>query len=196
MAKSGDTIENPVTGERLTFLETARDTDGQFLRFDFVVEPRGYVAFAHIHMKQSESFEVASGSLRYLIGKEERDIHAGEAVTVHPGTPHTWWNPSDVEELRATVEFRPALNTETFLENIWGLARDGKSDKKGVPSMLQFAVWFAGAYKGENYLASPPIPVQKALFALLAPIGRLRGYKDWYPEYTEPAYLPSPTTKG
>ena len=42
-----------------------------------------------------------------------------------------------------------------------------------------------GLYKGELYLATPPIAVQKALFALLAPVGKLLGYKDHYPKYSE-----------
>ena len=33
MARKGDVIENPVTGERITFLETSESTDGGLLRF-------------------------------------------------------------------------------------------------------------------------------------------------------------------
>jgi hypothetical protein len=46
------------------------------------------------------------------------------------------------------------------------------------------AVMLDGLYKGELYLATPPIAVQKALFALLAPVGKLLGYKDHYPKYS------------
>jgi hypothetical protein len=31
------------------------------------------------------------------------------------------------------VEFGPALNTETFFETMYGLARDGKLDEHGTP---------------------------------------------------------------
>lgn len=191
MAKRGDKIVNPVTRERITWLDTADDTDGELLRFDLAVRPGGIVPLAHIHTKQSESLEVIAGKMRYRVGGEaEKDLPAGESMTVAPGAPHIRWNPGD-EELRAIVEFRPALNTETFIENMWGFARDGrKRGGKGVPNMLQLAVWFAGTYEGENYLERPPIPVQKALFALLAPIGRRLGYRDWYPEYTDPSELP------
>jgi hypothetical protein len=43
MASRGDTIENPLTGERMTFLETARDTDGELLQMEYVAPhaPRG-----------------------------------------------------------------------------------------------------------------------------------------------------------
>ena len=36
----------------------------------------------------------------------------------------------------------------------------------------------------DNYLPSPPIALQKPLFALLAPVGKLMGYRASYPEYS------------
>lgn len=76
---------------------------------------------------------------------------------------------------------RPALNTETFFETIYGLSRYGKVDENGVPPLLQTAI-ICRTY--ENYLPSPPIWLQKALFAVLAPVGRLMGYRASYPEYS------------
>lgn len=191
MAKRGDTIENPVTRERLTWLDTSNDTDGEFLRFELFAKPGGGSPAAHIHMRQSESFEVIAGRMRCRAGGEkEKDIHAGDSVTIMPGEPHVRRNSGD-EELRAIVEFRPAMNTETFIENMWGFARDGrKRAGKGVPGIFQLAVWFAGTYEGENYLEKPPVPIQKILFALLAPVGRRLGYRDWLPEYTAETDLP------
>jgi len=37
MAKTGDVIENPMTGERITFLKTTRETNGELLRFEYVL---------------------------------------------------------------------------------------------------------------------------------------------------------------
>ena len=81
-------------------------------------------------------------------------------------------------------ELRPALNSEIFFETLYGLARDCKTDENGVPNLLQQAVTLNGVNKGEIYLAWPPVPVQKALLAVLAPVGRLLGYKDHYPRYS------------
>ena len=39
MAHVGQTIENPVSGERFTFLKTAADTNGEFLSFELVLRP-------------------------------------------------------------------------------------------------------------------------------------------------------------
>ncbi len=39
MAKTGDVIENPTTGERITFLKTTRETNGELLRFEYSLPP-------------------------------------------------------------------------------------------------------------------------------------------------------------
>jgi hypothetical protein len=54
MIRTGDVITNPVTGERLRFLKTARDTGGELVRVEVTVEPNGFVAAAHVHPHQSE----------------------------------------------------------------------------------------------------------------------------------------------
>jgi hypothetical protein len=118
------------------------------------------------------------------IGDEIRRLREGEEAVVPPGTPHRWWNDSDDEEAHVLAELRPALNSETFFETTYGLARDGKTDESGAGNLLQQAVTLTGINKGEIYLASPPVAVQKALLAALAPVGRLLGYKDHYPKYS------------
>ena len=62
MIRTGTTIYNQVTGERVTFLATAADTDGEAVVIETVVQPHGFVAAAHIHPAQSERFAVKSGS--------------------------------------------------------------------------------------------------------------------------------------
>jgi hypothetical protein len=61
MIRTGDTIENPITGERVTFLATAVDTDGEAVVIEAVVQPHGFVAAAHVHPAQSERFAVEAG---------------------------------------------------------------------------------------------------------------------------------------
>ena len=56
MIRTGDTIHNPVTGERITFLATSADTDGEAVVIETVVQPDGCVAAAHVHPSQSERF--------------------------------------------------------------------------------------------------------------------------------------------
>lgn len=62
MARRGDVVENPMTGERVTFLETASDTGGELLRFEYVLPPRFSIP-EHVHPRQEERHEVLSGTL-------------------------------------------------------------------------------------------------------------------------------------
>lgn len=61
MIRKGDVIGNPVTGERLRFLETSHDTNGESVLVECTVQPNGFVAAAHLHPKQTERFEIESG---------------------------------------------------------------------------------------------------------------------------------------
>ena len=49
MITPGQTLENPVTGERFTFTDTAATTDGELLAFDFGLRPGGAVPIPHVH---------------------------------------------------------------------------------------------------------------------------------------------------
>ena len=40
MAFSGQTIDNPVSGERITFIQTAADTGGELLEFELELSSR------------------------------------------------------------------------------------------------------------------------------------------------------------
>lgn len=179
MVPKGDVIENPITGERIRFLKTAHDTNGKLLQLELFVGPRGFVAAEHVHPRQEERFQVLSGTLRFRRKGQEQDVSAGGEIVIPMNTPHAWWNAGD-EEARVLVEFSPARNTQRFFETFFGLARDGKTNKKGLPHPLHIPIL---AREYDMYLPRPPIPVQKALFALLAPIGRLLGYKPYYPKY-------------
>ena len=186
MLKSGDVLEHPVTKERIVVRKTSRDTDGELFQADIYVQAGGFVAAEHIHPKQDEYFEVISGKLRGRASGKEFNGGPGEKIVVHAGTPHIWWNSGDVE-LHVLAEVRPALQIETFFETFFGLAQDGKvSPKTGLPNPLQMAL-IMRAFRNELILARPPQPVQTVVFGLLAPIGRLVGYKGEY------AY---PHTKG
>jgi hypothetical protein len=80
--------------------------------------------------------------------------------------------------VRVWVE--PASRMESFLETIYGLAHDGRTNAKGMPNPLQLAV-FSQAYFDVNHVARPPLAVQRVLFGILAPIGRLLGYRPDHP---------------
>ena len=179
MVQPGDLIQNPVTGERAVFLQTGEETGGEVLQFNLFAEPGGFPTAEHVHPAQTEHFLVQAGELCLQRQGEERIYREGEATTIPPGTPHFWWNSGD-SKLQARVELRPAGRFASFLTSLFALAQEGKTDDEGMPSLLQLAVMM-DAYKDTIYPASPPRPVQKILFAILAPIGRWLGYRADYP---------------
>ncbi len=178
MIRTGDTIHNPVTGERITFLATSADTDGEAVVIETVVQPHGSVAAAHLHPLQSERFAVKSGKLGMKVGRGRRTLGAGQWLTVEPGTAHRFWNDGD-EPVTFVCEIRPALQFESLLETMFALAADGKTNRKGMPNLLRLAV-IAEAHFDTVRLPFPPAWLQKAGLALGAPLGRLLGFEPTY----------------
>jgi quercetin dioxygenase-like cupin family protein len=175
-------IEDPTTGQRVVFLQTAEQTDGELLECDLFVRPGGFVPL-HAHPRQEERFEARSGRLRFRLGRTRTTVVAGESVVVPPRTAHWFRNEFD-EYAHFRVQVRPAWRTENVLLLI-GLARDGliRMRRHGYPTpLLQAAVLGTGPLD-EVCLPWLPLSVQKALFTGLAPVGRALGYRSVFPEY-------------
>ncbi len=57
------TIENPLSGERVTFLVTAQETDGEYVRIRNETSAGAQGVVMHYHLAYTEAFEVLQGSL-------------------------------------------------------------------------------------------------------------------------------------
>src|SRR6266513_4343476 len=178
MIRSGDTIHNPVTGERITFHQTSADTSGEAVVIECTVQPDGFVAAAHVHPSQTERFAVIDGRLGMKVGRQRLVLERSDVTVVEPGTPHRFWN-SGEDEVRFVCEVRPALQFESLLETMFALAEDGKTNRKGMPNPLRLAV-IAGAHFDTVQLPHPPAWLQKAGLAMAAPLGRALGYSATY----------------
>ncbi|MGZ8707927.1 MAG: cupin domain-containing protein [Gaiellaceae bacterium] len=178
MIRTGDTIHNTITGERITFLATSADTDGEAVVIETVVQPHGFVAAAHVHPSQSERFAVVDGTLGMRVRGNKLTLLPDEVFIVEPGTPHRFWNAGE-DEVRFVCEVRPALQFESLLETMFVLAEEGKTNRKGMPNPLRLAV-IAQAHFDTVRLPQPPAWLQKAGLALGAPIGRALGYSSTY----------------
>src|SRR4051794_32308604 len=119
MARSGEIVTNPATGERVTFVRTAADTGGELLELELTWPRPGRRAPAHVHPEMEERYEVLQGSAAFRIGDQpEQTAAKGQTVTVPPGTTHEAWNPSE-QPVRLRVEFRPALRWEEFVARLF-----------------------------------------------------------------------------
>jgi quercetin dioxygenase-like cupin family protein len=173
MAHVGESIENPRTGQRMVFLQTGVETRGELLRIECFNPPTGVDEPEHCHPRQESRAQVISGVLRFRVRGEIQVVRAGETHTIPAGVPHSFGNYGD-EEAHWIAEFRPALRTDVFFEALFDLAARDQLDERGMPSLLQLAV-SVPAFSQEIRVTRPPWPVQRAVFALLGPIARLRG---------------------
>jgi quercetin dioxygenase-like cupin family protein len=146
--------------------------------------PGGFIAGTHVHPEQEERFEVGGAAVMFKVAGKERLYQPGDVAVVPAGTPHVWWNPSQ-EESATLVQFRPALDTETFFETLFGLAKDGKVGKNGLPNPLQFMV-ILQAFRHEIRAPFPAQLLVGPLAAIASPIGRALGYRARYDRYSGP----------
>lgn len=174
MQHTEDEIFNPRTGQRMRFVKTAADTDGAVLQIETVNPPSAVAEPEHVHPRQESRAQVIAGRLRFVVAGEERRLAPGNELTIPAGTPHFFENDGN-EDAVSIQEFRPALRTAEFFEELFGLAQRGELDEHGMPSLLRLAV-LAPRFAEEIRVVRPPWPVQRAAFALLAPIARVRGY--------------------
>jgi mannose-6-phosphate isomerase-like protein (cupin superfamily) len=178
MAHAGQIIENPVSGERITFRETAADTDGELLAFELELSPDGHVPGMHVHPIQEERFEVVAGTMRFRMGGKKVTAGPGDVVVVPPGVRHKFANAGD-EEARARVEVRPALRMEQLFETAVALAEEGRTTRKGLPKPLDLAL-FVREFEQEVQGAFPPAWVQRLTLAPLAWLAKRRGHGARY----------------
>ena len=183
MSRAGDAIENPVTGERVVVRLGTEETGGELLVVEALVKPGGAVTGEHVHPAIEEYFTVVSGRVGFRLDGRESIAEPGQRLRVPAGMAHDWWNAGE-EEARIVVEISPAERFEVMIANLFGLARDGKTNAKGIPNLLQAAL-FAREFEDVLYFTRPPRAAQKVLFGILAPVARLLGYRGSYPEYLE-----------
>ena len=181
ISRRGQAFDNPITGERAVILTDPDEHPERVLVAHLFVKPGGRVAGEHFHPTLTERFHILRGQVGFLIDGRERVLGAGESARIPVGARHDWWQVGN-EEAQAVVEVDPGDGFIQMVGTTFGLARDGKTNQKGLPGPLQLAV-SASAYRNVIVFTSPPPWLQRALFAVLAPLGRALGRQPSYPEY-------------
>ena len=126
-----------------------------------------------------------------MLAKAEKTAGQGETILFPPGIEHIHpWSDSD-EELHVCMLSEadpPDLNSlnaniNTGITN-FGLARDGKVDKNGLPNLWQQAVCGIKNIPGAVPAGMSPQSA-RVVIGLLALVGRAMGYRATYPQYGE-----------
>ena len=178
MTERTHTLTNPVIGHRVTFLQTAAQTNGQLLQVEYVVaHPESAPTIPlHVHLHTHERFETVRGRLGLHLNGSTSYLLPGQDVTIPPGAPHTFWN-AGPGELRFLTDVRPPGGFQTYWETVFRLAAAGKVGPNGLPSLLQLALL---APLADSYEPRLPVSLSKVLVAALGDLARTLGYRAQY----------------
>ena len=185
MAFTGQILENPISGERFIFSQTAADTGGELVAVEFHVHPQGKVPGAHVHPVQEERFEVVSGVMKFKLGRKLVTAGPGETLVVPAGISHKFENAGD-EPAVLRVEVRPALRMEQLWETTTALAKEGRTFRNGMPKPFELAMFM---HEFEHEVQAPFTPglVKLTMFPLVWAAQR-RGLDRRYDVSRIPAY--------
>jgi quercetin dioxygenase-like cupin family protein len=184
----GEVWENPVTRERATILERSWDNPVGRATAELTALAGARVMGEHRHPALVEQFTVLEGALTVKRDGQTSIVRPGETVVIEPGVWHDWWNAGD-RDARVRVEVTPGERFVHMIETFFGLARLGYTDSKGLPFPLQLALC-AREFSDVLVFRSPPLALQRTIFAALAPIARWRGYRATYPQLSRIVLAP------
>lgn len=180
--RAGEVYEHPF--ERLVVRVGTAESQGRELIVDLYVRGSAPGVPPHIHPQAEEALTVISGKVEVLSPDGKwTTLGPGERVLVPPNTAHSW-RPVG-EDVRVLGEVRPGARFEENWRQFMGLAQDGKLGPNGDHLPFLQAMMMIHEFPDVMALAGPPIFLQHALAAVLAPIGRLRGYRGKYEEYLQ-----------
>jgi len=184
----GEIWENPVTRERATVLELPQENPDRRATAELTARVGARVVGEHLHPALVERFTVLEGDLTLKLDGATSVLREGESAVIEAGVWHDWWNAGD-RDVRARVDVTPGERFAHMIETLFGLARLGHTNSKGMPSPLQLAL-VAQEFSDVIVFRSPPRGVQRAMFGVLAPVARWRGYRATYPQLSRTVLAP------
>ncbi|MCW5890758.1 MAG: cupin domain-containing protein [bacterium] len=171
-------LENPVTGESMRVLVST----AQAFTAQYALRPHGEIPGEHRHPGKEQSVSVLSGELHLRVDGKHCIVRAGQSMTLPAGARHFQWNPCD-DEAVVIEDIRPAGRIHDFFRVLFGLARDGRTDRNGYPSLLLAAALFA-EFDDD---VQPTAFGMRLVSSVLGPIALVAGYRRQIDEY-----LPGP----
>ena len=183
MIRTGDTIHNPVTGERIAFHETVADTNGERVVFEYTVQPDGFVAAAHVHPSQSERFEVIDGNARHQARQGEADARPRRGRRRRARTPH---RVLERRRGRGALRLRGAAGAAVRVAARDDVhARGGRQDEPQGHAEPVAARRDRAALTSTRCGSAAARVAAGAGLALGAPLGRALGYRSTYTPASE-----------
>jgi len=134
---SGQRITNPITGERIVFRRTTRQTDGESLVFDVELRPGAVIAGAPHHHPHEERFLVTQGRLvGWIAGQGRISKGPGERFVVPSQADHVVANGA-LGRSRAEVEAVPGGDFDHLLETAFDLSHGRMRRAREVARLMR-----------------------------------------------------------
>src|SRR4051794_3666407 len=187
----GEVWENPVTRERAVIVEVPWQNSDDRAVAELTALPGARVMGEHLHPELHERFSVLEGELTMVRDGRRSVLRAGESAHIEPGVWHDWWNEAQTDAV-VRVEIAPGERFVHMIETLFGLAREGHVNAKGMPNPLQLALT-APEFAEVIVFRKPPRAVQRLVFGALGPIATRRGYRPTYPSLSRTTMAPRPT---
>ncbi|SRR5579862_3036273 len=163
-------IELKATGETITFIRTADDTNGRFVETLVTLPASGDGPPTHRHILQTELFEAIDGKVGVDCGDMKVVLEPEQSFTVPANTLHRCYAVGG-KETKFKATFTPALSIEYLLTELVE-ACNRKNSK--MPSSFD-ACYILRQLKGEYYLGGVPPFVQDTIFPMTAMFGKVFG---------------------
>lgn len=131
-----NTLTNPISGEKVTFISTSAETNGLKSVIEIELQPKAEGPPPHYHNAYSETFRILEGEISLQIGHEYKTAKEGDIYTVGKSQLHTFKNESGFPA-RIEVTLSPGHEGfENAISILFGLSKDGLVSKKGLPKKL------------------------------------------------------------
>ena len=166
------TVTHKITGEQITFVETAQQTNGQHLLIEVALPPFGEGPPLHVHDRFVEHFTVLEGVLTVIVGTTTHTLQAGDEITAPLQTAHTFKNSHDAP-VRFSVRLTPPAQFEESVRIHYGLMDDGLTDAQGTPKNIFHLLYILQLQN--TLIAGKSLRVQRLLFRLGVGIGKFLG---------------------
>jgi quercetin dioxygenase-like cupin family protein len=197
--QAGQSVFNPVSGERATFVRTAASTDGHALevRWHLPVGSR-MAALPHKHPDDAEEFELLEGTAEFSVGGKKETQEGPHRFTVPANTSHVHPKNAGERELvvRQWIEveeprYATLAGIQAYFETAAALAHDGKINRGGlIRNPLQFALTVSACLMPDSVLSFPPAAIQVPPTMGAAALAKRFGMEAYHappPQLVEPA---------
>ena len=125
-------FSNPHVKDKVTFLKTSKETGGEYTLLEVELGPGGGTPL-HAHTSFDEQFTAVAGIVGIAVEKNKILLRPGQSATAPVGKFHRFYNPGK-GIIRFQVKITPSCEGfENSLKIAYGLAEDGKANKKGIP---------------------------------------------------------------